>query len=358
MNINDKKLIEEGKLYIEEDLNIHNEVEECFDINDFIDIVLKRKKIVLAIFVFLLGMTLFSTFFSVYKDKKIFEKRPIYIGIDFKIDYSSIENNHYYSKSGIHLDKSITDNLLKRDKVVDKFYEIEELAKYLEKSLEGNKEKNLLMKDPIYKMRFLNEVLLVNKKEDKGQSYTLGINIDKDKKIDLNKKIKESLQKKLYVTYISILDEEIKGDIQSKINKKLNKIENENIKLNEKLKIIEKRIKLVSKSIEKNRILGERGAIDYIQFANPILDSQRGLLKNEYEVTSNIIVGLEGILKNDPLNNILKLETSNYDREIGKRVEKSRHLMIFSAGMMLAFLVSILGAFVVEFIENYKKRER
>ena len=138
------------------------------------------------------------------------------------------------------------------------------------------------------------------------------------------------------------------------IDEKYSTIKSENEKSKNELAKIEKQIENIlithSNMISDKTDLGE-----LIKFINPTLVIEKNKITDIYTNTSNLLVGFD-TLKDEKnfnliLNNIVKEKSSIYAVEF-----KSKAKFILLGISIFGIMFGIMGAFVLEFIETYKKR--
>lgn len=199
--------------------------EDEIDIYELVDIIIKRKILVLAIFIICSLLGLGAAFFvrSLKQDT---------LALKFNINYAKLENNYFFAKSGLNFTKINVDNILITNKYVDEFFKLEKLNElYLEKIKEGNR-------NDYSKSKFLNDILKVSFNRDTN-SYTVSVTMKKD----------QELQKDILNKYITIIESLINIQVDDEI-------ENRYTLLNLKIEFQEKnltKLKIISRKYLKKK---------------------------------------------------------------------------------------------------------
>ena len=297
------------------------------DFFEIIDILVKRKVFIIISFVLFTIVGLGGALY--YRTIK-----PFILTKQFSIDYSYAERDYFFDKSKIVLNKINPNNILINDKYINKLFNIKGLEEMY---------KETSPKDDYSKIEFLQEIIKINFDEQLN-SYTLEVEMKRN----------ESLQKEIIDTYLLILKDEIENDIVKNIDEKYSTIKFENEKSKNELAKIEKQIENIlithSNMTSDKTDLGE-----LIKFINPTLVIEKNKITDIYTNTSNLLVGFE-ILKDENninliLDNIIKENSSIYAVEV-----KSKAKFILLGISIFGIVFGIMGAFVLEFIETYKKR--
>ncbi|VEH38385.1 Chain length determinant protein [Fusobacterium varium] len=189
--------------------------EDEIDIYELVDIIIKRKILVLAIFIIcsLLGLGVAFFVRSLKQDT---------LALKFNINYAKLENNYFFAKSGLNFTKINVDNILITNKYVDEFFKLEKLNElYLEKIKEGNR-------NDYSRSKFLNDILKVSFNRDTN-SYTVSVTMKKD----------QELQKDILNKYITIIESLINIQVDDEIENRYTFVESENRISREKLNKIE-----------------------------------------------------------------------------------------------------------------------
>ena len=298
------------------------------DLFEIIDILVKRKVFIIISFVLFTIVGLGGALY--YRTIK-----PFIFAKQFSIDYSYAERDYFFDKSKIVLNKINPNNILINDKYINKLFNIKGLEEMY---------KETFPKDDYSKVKFLQEIIKINF-DEKLNSYTLEVEMKKN----------ELLQKEIIDTYLLILKDEIENDIVKNIDEKYSTIKSENEKSKNELAKIEKQIENIlithSNMISDKTDLGE-----LIKFINPTLVIEKNKITDIYTNTSNLLVGFD-TLKDEKnfnliLNNIVKEKSSIYAVEV-----KSKAKFILLGISIFGIVFGIMGAFVLEFIETYKKRK-
>ena len=298
------------------------------DLFEIVDILVKRKFFIIISFILFTIIGVGGTLY--YRSTK-----PFILAKQFSIDYSYVEKDYFFNKSKIVLNKINPNNILFNNKYIDKLFNIKELEElYKENS----------PKDDYSKVKFLQEIIKINF-DEKLKSYTLEVEMKKN----------ESLQKEIINTYLQILKDEIKNDILKNVNEKYPVIKLENEKSKIELNEIEKQIESIlithSKMVSDKTDLGE-----FIKLINPTLVIEKNKITDIYTNTSNLLIGFDTLKTEDNyniiLNNIIREKTSIYAVEF-----KSKAKFILLGISIFGIVFGIMGAFVLEFIETYKKRK-
>lgn len=297
------------------------------DLFEIIDILVKRKFFIIISFVVFTILGLGGALY--YRSVK-----PFILAKKFSIDYSYAEKDYFFNKSKIVLNKINPNNILLNDKYINKLFSIKELEEMY---------KETSPKDDYSKVKFLQEIIKINF-DEKLNSYTLEVEMKRN----------ELLQKEIIDTYLLILKDEIENDILKNIDEKYSTIKFENEKSKNELAKIEKQIENIlithSNMISDKTDLGE-----LIKFINPTLVIEKNKITDIYTNTSNLLVGFD-TLKDEKnfnliLNNIVKEKSSIYVVEF-----KSKAKFILLGISIFGIVFGVMGAFVLEFIETYKKR--
>lgn len=300
--------------------------EDEIDIYELVDIIIKRKILVLAIFIICSLLGLGAAFFvrSLKQDT---------LALKFNINYAKLENNYFFAKSGLNFTKINVDNILITNKCVDEFFKLEKLNElYLEKIKEGNR-------NDYSKSKFLNDILKVSFNRDTN-SYTVSVTMKKD----------QELQKDILNKYITIIESLINIQVDDEIENRYTFVESENRISREKLNKIENHIKEILEK-EKNNLNKDTNIKEFIEYTNPILSVEREKVTSLYNQSSEMLIGLNGLKRDDEVKNIITLDSSIYEIET-----KSKAKMILAVGILLGIVLGIMSAFIAEFIDNYKKR--
>ena len=95
---------------------------------------------------------------------------------------------------------------------------------------------------------------------------------------------------------------------------------------------------------------------ELIKFINPTLVIEKNKITDIYTNTSNLLVGFDTLKDENNINlildNIIKENSSIYAIEF-----KSKAKFILLGISIFGIVFGIMGAFVLEFIETYKKRK-
>ena len=300
--------------------------EDEIDIYELVDIIIKRKILVLGIFIIcsLLGLGA-ALFVRSHKENTL--------ALKFNINYYKLESNYFFKKSGLTLNRINIDNILITNKYVDEFFKIEELnTLYLEKISKENE-------SDYSKSKFLNNILRINYNKD-SNSYTVSVTMKKNLE----------LQKNILNKYIDIVKSISHIQVDDEIENRYEFLEKENKESREKLNIIENTIKeLIEK--EKNTITKDTNIKDFIEYTNPVLNVEKEKVSDLYNQSSEMLIGLNGLTRDPNIKNIVSLDSSIYEIEA-----KSKAKMILAIGVLFGIVLGIMSAFVAEFIDNYKKR--
>lgn len=203
---------------------------------------------------------------------------------------------------------------------------------YLEKIKEGNR-------NDYSKSKFLNDILKVSFNRDTN-SYTVSVTMKKD----------QELQKDILNKYITIIESLINIQVDDEIENRYTFVESENRISREKLNKIENHIKEILEK-EKNNLNKDTNIKEFIEYTNPILSVEREKVTSLYNQSSEMLIGLNGLKRDDEVKNIITLDSSIYEIET-----KSKAKMILAVGILLGMVLGIMSAFIAEFIDNYKKR--
>lgn len=298
------------------------------DFFEIIDILVKRKVFIIISFVLFTVIGLGGALY--YRTIK-----PFILAKQFSIDYSYAERDYFFNKSKIVLNKINPNNILINDKYINKLFNIKGLEEMY---------KETSPKDDYSKVEFLQEIIKINF-DEKLNNYTLEVEMKRN----------ESLQKEIIDTYLLILKDEIENDIVKNIDEKYSTIKSENEKSKNELAKIEKQIENVlithSNMISDKIDLGE-----LIKFINPTLVIEKNKITDIYTNTSNLLVGFDTLKDENNINlildNIIKENSSIYAVEV-----KSKAKFILLGISIFGIVFGIMGAFVLEFIETYKKRK-
>lgn len=298
------------------------------DLFEIIDILVKRKFFIIISFVLFTILGLGGALY--YRSVK-----PFILAKQFSIDYSYAEKDYFFNKSKIVLNKINPNNILLNDKYINKLFNIKELEEMYKESSP---------KDDYSKVKFLQKIIKINF-DEKLNNYILEVEMKRN----------ESLQKEIINTYLLILKDEIENDIVKNIDEKYSIIKSENEKSKNELAKIEKQIENIlithSNMTSDKTDLGE-----LIKFINPTLVIEKNKITDIYTNTSNLLVGFDTLKDENNfnliLNNIVKENSSIYAIDF-----KSKAKFILLGISIFGIVFGIMGAFVLEFIETYKKRK-
>lgn len=300
--------------------------EEEIDIYELVEIIIKRKILVLGVFIICSLLGLGAAFFV----RSLKEET---LALRFNINYFKLESNYFFRKSGLTLTKININNILITNKYVDEFFQIEGLDKlYSEKIKEENK-------NNYSKSKFLNNIFKVSYNND-ANNYTVSVTM----------KSNPELQKALLDKYIDIVKSINHIQIDEEIENRYTFIEEENTSSKEKLNAIENSIKEILEK-EKNLITKETNIKELIEYTNPVLAVEKEKISDLYNQSAEILIGLDGLKRDNNIKNIVSLDSSIYEVET-----KSKAKMILAIGIVFGMVLGIMSAFIAEFINSYKKR--
>lgn len=328
------------------------------DLFEIIDILVKRKFFIIISFVVFTILGLGGALY--YRSIK-----PFILAKQFSIDYSYTERDYFFNKSKIVLNKINPNNILLMNKCVNKFFNIKELEELYKK--------NYFQKN-YSKSKFLQEIIkisTINQENSQQNKHIFEIEIKKNqlleiemkkdqlfsKKYILEIKMKknELLQKEIINTYFLILKEEIENDMLKNIDEKYSIIKFENEKSKNELIKIKKQIENILIKYS-NMISDKTNLEELINFINPALVIEKNKIADIYTNTSDLLIGFETLKDeknyNNILNNIIKEDTSIYTVDL-----ESKAKFILLGVSIFGIVFGIMGAFVLEFIETYKKRK-
>ena len=160
----------------------------------------------------------------------------------------------------------------------------------------------------------------------------------------------QELQKDILNKYITIIESLINIQVDDEIENRYTFVESENRISREKLNKIENHIKEILEK-EKNNLNKDTNIKEFIEYTNPILSVEREKVTSLYNQSSEMLIGLNGLKRDDEVKNIITLDSSIYEIET-----KSKAKMILAVGILLGIVLGIMSAFIAEFIDNYKKR--
>lgn len=296
------------------------------DLFELIDILIKRKLFIIISFVIFTVIGLGGALY--YRATK-----PFILAKQFSINYAVAERDYFFSKSKLILKQVNPDNIFLTDKYIDKFFSIKELEELYKESAP---------KDDYSKVKFLKEIIKINY-DEKSKNYTLEVEMKKN----------EALQKEIINTYTSLLKDEIQNDIIKNIEDRYSTVKIENEKAKNELAEIEKEI---SELISKNsNMISEKTSIEEIlRLVNPSIMIEKNIISDTYNTTSNLLIGFDNLKENENfdalINNIIRDNSSIYSVEF-----KSKAKFILLGVSIFGIVFGVMGAFVLEFIENYKK---
>lgn len=300
--------------------------EDEIDIYELVDIIIKRKILVLGIFIICSLLGLGAAFF-------VRSLKENTLALKFNINYSKIESNYFFRKSGLTLTRININNILITNKYVDEFFQIKELNNlYLEKVKEENK-------NDYSKSKFLNDILKISYNNE-ANNYTISVTM----------KSNPELQKALLDKYIEIIKSINHIQVDDEIENRYALIEAENISSKEKLNSIENNIKEILEK-EKNFMTKDTNIKEFIEYTNPVLTVEKEKISDLYNQSTEMLIGLNGLKRDDNIKNIVSLDSSVYEIET-----KSKAKMILAIGILFGMVLGIMSAFIAEFIDNYKKR--
>lgn len=291
--------------------------EDEFDLFELLDIILRRKKIILCVSVIGILLTGFLTY-TFGKNQHNME------GINFSLR-SEIYKDFYFKKANIDLDKFTYGDMLYRDEIVNKLYN--EIDENSTKSVEEKRE--ILLKT-------IRVIPVVDK--EKLEYLTL----------EVGYKGEISKEKKIINRYLDILNEELKDQVLEGISKKDYNTEITKKIVDERLELIQKKINYLSRGEEKNG-----NVIEILSFKYPKLIEDKRQLEDLYKKYSTELVGIKGLKKNKEINNLVYRISDIYTIKHSSKIK-----VIFLGGVIFSIFIGITLGFIEEFLVNYRNRKK
>ena len=324
-------------------LKVENDFQEENEINiyDLINIFIKNIR--LFIKVSILGIIITCLYIGV---RIIFFKDNI-LYINYTLNYeemnSYIGNNVYYPK------KSPKEILLD-NKYIELLFENPELKSLYEEKIKEDRDsidtkRQFLINNKILETLSIKE-LTKNKDEQElisPDSYRTTVRVVR--RNDTNKKVSSSIM----TAYLNILNQYYK--------------ENMFDYLAERKKYLEKTLPMLKKQLEVNAVSGNipitsggTGATDnnYFKYIYPIQVSNIDTYYEKYKTLETEYQAIKTLfdLELNKTENFIK-----YDSSIIVEKEKSGNIIKLGIGVFLSLCLGILGTFIKEFIEGYKKNK-
>lgn len=300
--------------------------DEEIDLFELIDIMVKRKLFIIISFILFTIVGFGGAIY--YRSVK-----PFVLAKQFSINYTYAEKDYFFNKSEVILNQLRPNNILLVDEYINKFFKIDGLEELYKKTSP---------KDNYSKVKFLQDIIKINF-DEKTKNYTLEIEIKKNIK----------LQENIINTYIEILKNELKTNIVSYVDEKYLSIYKENEKAKNDLKTIEEKITEIL-TLHSKMISEKTSIAELINIVNPSIIIEKNKISDIYTRTSNQLLGMEALKKDNNVEKIIKgiiqEDSSIYAIDI-----KSKAKFILLGFSIFGIVIGTMGAFVLEFIENYKK---
>lgn len=319
----DSNLKSYGKNYVEANDEI--------DLYEILDIVLKRKFLIIGIT--LLGI-IFSFGAAFYYSRNLKNEK---YAQDISIDYGKFNEPLLISAGDFQVVPILW--LLNDDSVIEEFYTIESLKNVYE----NGKKENILDNEMTNKRRFLKNILsiapILEKQDEVSftlKKYSLSSGYKK------NKKLSEDLINK----FVQVVERSVDNEFKIKINK-LEEF-NKNIIADSQLKLKDDENSEVDEELKETKT---ENVDSIMKFTNPSLYASINENLKRYEESSALESKIN--LAKEKLNNkIVEKNTSIYNVLI-----KSYSMIIIIFGTLMSFLGGVFLAFILEFWNNYKKRK-
>ncbi|MGF6906975.1 hypothetical protein [Fusobacterium sp. PH5-44] len=317
-------------------LNVYDrdyiKADDEINLYEVLDIILKRKLLICIILIF--GIILsFCT--GKYYAKNI--KKEKYAQ-DFAINYNIFNDVTLLNAENFSTVRVLS--LLNDDDVISEFYTLDSLKEIYEKN------KNNENDEDIEKRKFLKKILTINSSQDKQEEISLNL-----KQYTIlaavpvnNKKLAQDLVNK----FMEIIDRKINVAFIEKI-KKIGEFNESN------LKNYKNELKADNENVikyELNNLKTE--SVDVVmKYSNPGIYAEINKSLKFYEDSSSLESSVKFIEKKLENSDLVEKFTSVYVVET-----KSYSLIILLIGSLLSLFLGIFIAFTLEFVENYKKREK
>lgn len=246
-------------------------------------------------------------------------------------------DSFFIKKANLKLRTFRIEDSFKDDKIVDKMFVSEDLLNiFKDTGAEENIEN---------KRMFLENNIRLEKVIDENKKFlNYKISFDIEKSYDTSIRIIER--------YLNLINENKVEIIKEAINDKYSDVEKKDKTFEEQLKKINSKVKnLIEK--EPMEVLSNQEFIDILNNKYPILLEKQNKLKELYSKYSNELTGLNGLINGKEIENQIEKQGSIY---LIKGESKAKLILI--TGIILGFILGVMSAFVMEFIERYKNLEK
>ena len=303
------------------------------DLYDLIDILVRQK---IAIAITIGVICLLSLGGALYERSAKYDREAL----NFKIRQDKLENDFYFQKANLVMDRFDYRDLFFKKEIVDQLFTIPELEKLYEKATPKDERTTRTRREFIQRSLVVEEV-----KEQESIKYLTAIaSLKGDKKAEA-----ELLEK-----YIDILNEEKKIRIDQAIENQDEKVKTEEKESYSRLKKLESEVNNLA-DIEKNSLSSDSkiSIIDILTFKYPTLITHLNEEKEMYTKYNSELIGIEGIKKEINSFNFIERVSDIY---VIKKESKAK--MILAGGIVLGIFIGIFVGLLKEFIDGYKKRRK
>ena len=319
---------------VEDDFQEENEI----NIYDIVNIFTKNIKLFIIISVLgIIGTCL-------YIGKRIIFDKNNVLAINYTLNYAELES---YLGGKVYYPKKSPNEILLKDKYLEKFFENKELKEYYEKNVKENRnnintKRQFLIDNKILENISRRENLEIKDSPIIPDSYKVTVKINKryDKDGNVSYKILEA--------YLNILKDYYNENVFKYINNREKYLEGA-------IPILKK--ELTDNTIETKVVITDmmNNENNYLKYFFPIkvsnIDSyypEYVKLESEYQSIRTLFrLGLNKI------ENFIK-----YDSSIIIEKDKSGNIIKLGIGIFLSLCLGILATFVKEFIEECKKSKK
>ena len=308
------------------------------DLYDLVEILVKNR---ITILITTVIVTLGALGGALVHRAGVYDKQ----GVNFSIN-NEIYNDFFYKKSGVNISPVEISDILNRDEVLMKLYEIPELKNSYEKAVKAED------RDASALRKFLNKKIMV--KTVKQESVVDGIKVSKDigGTLELNFEGDKELERKVGDLLLNIYSEKNLGEILTQMNSRENFVKSELTQLTQEL---EKKERELSVAVDREMKLAgkETNINEVLKLKYPKLMADMSKLSGLYSRMVSQSEGIEGFKKENRYDSVIRKTSSYYRIEVASKAK-----LILAVGMVLGLFLGIFMAFVKEFIEGYRKREK
>lgn len=303
------------------------------DLYDLIDILVRQKIVIAAT----IGVVcLLSLGGALYERSTKYDREAI----NFKIRQDKLENDFYFQKANLVMDRFDYRDIFFKKEVVDQLFTIPQVEKLYEKSFSKDERTTRTRRE------FIQKSLVVEAVKDKEtvEYLTAIASLKGDKKAEA-----ELLEK-----YIDILNEEKKLRIDRAIENQYEKAKMEEKESYDRLKKLESEVNKLADD-EKNSLSSDSkiSIIEILTFKYPTLIAHLNEEKETYIKYNSELIGIQGVKKE--INNFDFIERVS-DTYVIKRESKAK--MILAGGIVLGIFMGIFVGLLKEFVDGYKKRRK